>query len=97
MLPKGTILFNTFLKNCITERDKYFVIFKMITHKTSTSTTTLNTLKNFNNRKMHLSEELPIFTCFRYDCLLHNSNSGMGISEDLAKKTDGALKLGNSG
>lgn len=54
------LYFLTLLKNYIIEGDKYFHIFKMITHKTSTSTTTLNTLKNFNNHKIHLPEALNI-------------------------------------
>ena len=61
-------------------------IFKTITHKTSTSTTTLNTLKNFNNHAIHLSEALNIFTCLRYGHLLYNSELDIRVGENLERK-----------
>ena len=57
-----------------------------MTHKTSTSATTLKTLQNFNNHKVHLSEALNIFICLRYGCLLYSSNLGVCIREDLDRK-----------
>lgn len=86
MFPKGTLLFNTFFKTCISEDDKHSHIFQTMTYKTSTSTTILKTLQNFNNHHVHLPEALNISICLRYGCLLYSSNLDIGISEDLDRK-----------
>ena len=57
-----------------------------MTHKTSTSTTILKTLQNFNNHSVHLHEALNISICLRYGCLLYSSNLDVCISEDLDRK-----------